>query len=95
MIKTGDKVVCIKDAEYYLDEHNPDITEILYKYGEIYTIRVANFNDIFYINVKRNDKDSNTSFYLEEPIDEWNKFSDYFITLAEWRDKQINSILDE
>lgn len=92
MIKDGDKVVCIKDAEYYLDEYNPGITEILYKYGEIYTIsRVVKS----YIDVKRNDGDLNTSFYLEEPIDEWNKFSDYFITIAEWRERQINSILDE
>lgn len=25
----------------------------------------------------------------------WNEFQEHFITLSEWRDKQINSILDE
>ena len=28
-------------------------------------------------------------------IEEWYKFDEYFITLADWRDKQIDSILNE
>ena len=97
MIKKGDKVICIKDA-YYTVSLKP---ELLYKCGEIYEINKINnivMDDSYYtyIDIKRNDKkDASTGFYLDNKIEEWYKFSDYFITLAEWREKQINSILND
>ena len=94
MIKKGDKVICIKDA-YYLDIEDPTCgLELFYKLGEIYEV-----NNVFkrnsYVDIKRNDNNSSTGFYLDDPIEEWYKFSDYFMTLAEWRNKQIDSILED
>ena len=100
MIKNGDKVICIKDA-YYVEKPT-GMKELLYKCGEIYEINYIAINDSHiyfngssYIFISRNDKDASTGFYLDNKIEKWYKFSDYFITLAEWREKQINSILDE
>jgi hypothetical protein len=82
MIKVGDKVICIK-TDYISTEGN--LCELDMTIGELYTIdRISNRS----ITIDR------WSFGL---IDEIfiRKFQDYFITLADWREKQIDNILND
>jgi hypothetical protein len=83
MIKAGDKVICIK-----LDYMTSDgiLHQLDFSIGEIYVVGSANnliairgYGWAFGIN------DSNCI----------REFKDYFITLAEWREQQINSILND
>jgi len=94
----GDLVVCIKDAVYDINCETPTgITETLYKKGEFYEINEIKIIDDknLYVDIKRKDKDSSTGFWQLAQIEEWYKFDEYFITLADWRDKQIDSILND
>jgi len=82
MIKVGDKVICIK-TDYISTEGN--LCELDMTIGKLYTIdRISNRS----ITIDR------WSFGL---IDEIfiRKFQDYFITLADWREKQIDNILND
>jgi len=82
MIKVGDKVICIK-TDYISTEGNS--CELNMTIGKLYTIdRISNRS----ITIDR------WSFGL---IDEIfiRKFQDYFITLADWREKQIDNILND
>ena len=82
MIKVGDKVICIK-TDYISTEGN--LCELDMTIGELYTIgRIGNKS----ITIDR------WTFGL---IDEIfiRKFQDYFITLADWREKQIDNILND
>jgi hypothetical protein len=88
----GDKVVCIKDFSLYDQKFIKgklyQITQIYtelpccYISGEIYHNNL-NFGYTFHFETENNKPNFNK------------KFSEYFITLAEWRDKQIDKILDE
>lgn len=39
--------------------------------------------------------DENNKFLGWWEIQKWQDFNDYFISIADWRDKQIDSILEE
>ena len=79
MIKKGDKVVCIKD--YITETKSSEI-------GNIYSVDyISDFSTIVLIN--------SCVFYIRNKISDNDLyFYDYFATLAEWREKQIKSILD-
>jgi len=82
MIKVGDKVICIK-TDYISTEGN--LCELDMTIGKLYTIdRISNRS----ITIDR---------WLFGLIDEIfiRKFQDYFITLADWREKQIDNILND
>jgi hypothetical protein len=80
----GDKVICIKDLRIF--EFEP-----YFEINGIYDISFVKENK--YVTIT--DGISNTSLWTAQSIQEWKKFSDYFMTMAEWRQKQINSILDD
>lgn len=80
MIKAGDKVVCIKSTN--LNNHENFIK------GNIYEIYQANIYQANITDVHIYIKPGGVKFFI-------NNFDKYFITLAEWREQQINSILDE
>lgn len=96
MIKVGDKVVCIKDYSY---KHSDTLTNS-YKSGKLYEILkiYENINGV-YISA---DLSSEEYHYVgvwfsmkSNKYTDFDDFDDYFLTIAEWRDKQINSILDD
>jgi hypothetical protein len=75
------KAICIKNYIFR------DIT--YFEVGQICDMRYYEYHNLLQVNVE------GVSFYCDGKIHDWGKFSDYFITLAEWREQQINSILDE
>jgi hypothetical protein len=81
MIKHVDIVVCIKDYKIY-DMNFSASKDDLLKVVDI-------LEDKFMYPLLIKDSKEN---YVNMS---WNEFQEHFITLAEWRDKQINSILDE
>ena len=93
MSKQRYKVICIKDAEYD--------SGILFKAGETYVYYVTIYRGENAIEVRFLPETENkfdrkvVGFYVDKPIDSWRKFSDYFVPLAEWRERQINSILED
>jgi len=98
----GDKIVCIKP--YFLEktELNYFITEAIdIKIGDIYTIlKIENYignytgeglrarREVFIVS----DGKTKLAFYSRE-LSYRNCIYDHFITLAKWREKQIDSIL--
>jgi hypothetical protein len=94
--KVGDKLVCIK-------EHNYESSYGTHKHlkGNIYEVlNLRKIDKLIYIKTEEK--------YAKFPFSEgiWftlggknfsarKKVSEYFISIAEWRDKQINSILDD
>jgi hypothetical protein len=79
MIKTGDKIICIEDS----------FLPIKYSYvrfltkGNLYEVEDV-YDNTFWVKTD----DVLRVFKIVN-------FKNYFITLAEWREKQINSILDD
>jgi hypothetical protein len=78
--------ICIKDTDG-LKSH--------FTYGKIY-----HYIDVYMIDNKSyvsfyGDDGLLRGFYLESPIKKWLKFSDYFTTLAEFREMRINQILED
>ena len=98
MIKLGDKVVCIKDIIY-----NGEFTIKSYtkgKHYEILSVEIYQGNvDSYYVSADmtvHDDRNSGLRFsHLRGKIGNLKCFEDHFITIAEWRDKQINSILND
>jgi hypothetical protein len=41
------------------------------------------------------ENNTTRAFWIHSPIQKWLKFSDYFGKLNNWRDKQIDKILDD
>ena len=88
-MKVGDKLVCIKDFAYQTGGE---------KFIYILKNEVFEIEDVFdsCLYLKSNDFVSRIRISLiikEEPI--WvSKFEGYFVTLAEFREKRINSILE-
>ena len=95
-MKKGDKVVCIKD--FIVNFTNE--TKVLVNINEIYTIdRIK--KDRYVINGWWFEENGSktiykiNNIYFTEENDSINEyFHNYFITLAEWREQQINSILE-
>jgi hypothetical protein len=83
------KIVCIKSiGDIFLKNQCYSAVYIDFsKKHECYNEPEENYIDVFSL-------DKQIAFYIDIPYQEWRKFSDYFLTFAEWRDNQINSILD-
>lgn len=80
------KVICIANADY---------ERRCFTKGEIYTIdNNDTYNGIPCIAIFDFNMDS-TSFYIDTKIHEFKKFSEHFMLFSEWREEQINSILND
>jgi hypothetical protein len=90
MINKGDTVFCIKSFSITGQKfYKGKSYEIDCYYENYEIIQVYILGEIF------NKSGGGYWFRLNGKIVHNNKFSDYFMTMAEWRDKQINSILDD
>ena len=93
MINEGDFVVC---KRYYKENDlvEPFLPEVYY----VVRNNTDGINGIISIfNSKNGESDTQEWTYFRTAIGlEWSfdSFYDYFYTLAEWRDKRINEILD-
>jgi hypothetical protein len=93
MIKTGDKVICINDVDHYGQSlKKGSIYNIIYYAGNGYE---------FYEN---GDFDKTPVFFpLGLRVNTFSKYDElifiqirsYIMSLAEWREEQIKSILDD
>ena len=99
MIKKGDKVICIKDHTYH-----GELTIRSFSVGkqyEILTIEKLKESEIvksYYIEADMTNPDdfnSGLRFMCEKEVGAAKCFKDYFITLAEWRQQQIDKILED
>jgi capsular polysaccharide biosynthesis protein len=80
----GDKLVCIEDFQIVL------ITNIyVYKVGDIVEIYDVHkeYESAYPVRVKKNNGDKNNFTYEE--------IKKYFILLYEWRNQQIDKILED
>ena len=97
------EVICIKDIEFenqFRENHS-------FRKGQIYLAKEVKFDpeeklDENYIVVKAIIHEvsiglfyGETAFWIKNPHRKWNNFSEYFITLADWRDLQIDKILND
>lgn len=87
--KIGDKFVCIKTDFINLNNEKSEISDKVV--GEIYTI--SNSDRVF----KGHIVFDNYLYWLEYNSDHciMRVFEDHFVSLAEWREKQIDSILND
>jgi hypothetical protein len=96
MIKVGDKVICIED--YSCQGSYVDQITHSYKIGKRYEI-IKIEDEMIYILADLNKEDAifiGVWFRIcDDKLFGFDVFHDYFITLAEWREQQINSILDD
>lgn len=80
MYKVGDKFICVVDNEY----NNYVIGDIIQIVGEAkYLSSLCVSYDCIYVN-----EEVRETFFDDE-------IQEYFITLAEWREQQIKSVIDE
>jgi uncharacterized protein YaaQ len=83
MIKEGDYIICIKN-----DFTNRDLSELIvgetYEITRVITTKEGNY--YFFIRIKGR---------IVDKLFSMKSMDDVFITLAQWRDNQINSILDD
>ena len=86
MIKAGDKVVCIEDYNSFIF----DVIKQKYIKGKIYKIIDINGEYDIYIEGEIKNKNGWIGHWFYT-----NSFSKYFIPLAEYREQQIKSVLDE
>ena len=96
MIKEGDKVVCMQEHIYHKNN-----TIITHKKGGIYNVFIHDSSDNTMYITSEEGHDSGL-WFSSEYLPETPPFPkdipyvhDHFITLAEWRDRQINSILND
>jgi hypothetical protein len=84
----GDSVICIKDHCYNL--------YYFIRTGNKYEI-IDSGNDSVYIKVdfNKNKRYEGLWFSFIEEQGNLKKFSDYFITIAEYREQQIKTVLDD
>lgn len=107
MIKKGDKVICIKNHTYHSKMIQKSGICAIYSYsiGKEYLINSVynyEYSTGFYIDSDVNIEKSyctGLNFYAFKPEHKRETnlriFDEYFVTLAEWRELQLNSILDE
>jgi len=95
MIKQGDKVVCMHEHIFY--RGGGTSTPITHKKGNFYDVcKYDSFDKTVYIGAEEQySSDVNGLWFNLYNSHDRDCFYDYFITLAEWRDKQIDSVLDE
>jgi hypothetical protein len=93
------KVICIKDCFFGTDfrfekgkSYDAEISILEEPVVSKYSVyRQAHWIQIFNPKISK----WGFNFYLESKIAKWLKFSDFFMTLAECREQQIKSVLDE
>ena len=94
-MKKGTELVCIKDYSYEVRE-NVDTRS--FSIGRIYKILSLDKNGTsVYIEadlIEERDTNNGLRFSLMGDTLNTRYLYDYFITLAEWRDSQIDKILD-
>jgi hypothetical protein len=96
MIKTGDKVICINDVDHYAQSLKKDsIYNIIYYAGNGYEFYENGHFDkipVFFPLRRRR-----FSQYRDKKYDEliFNQIRSYIMSLAEWREEQIKSIIDD
>ena len=103
MIKVGDKVICINDYDLDLtvsDSHTSYVDQIThsYKIGKRYEITKIEDGMIYILADLNREENYFIGVWFRTSDDKlfgFDVFYDYFITLAEWREQQINSILDD
>jgi hypothetical protein len=86
MIKVGDKVVCINNTYKSYKGEMAYFTRL--KTGEVYELEPV-LNGVKYIAI------AGYGFNLKEGDGSQWWFKDHFITLSEWRDRQIDKILED
>jgi hypothetical protein len=78
------KMICIKESDGLSLPHYSVI------YGEIYSCKESKrYDDCYEVSVTDDEDDGRTMLYIGL------FYKKLFLTQAEWRDKQINSILDD
>jgi hypothetical protein len=93
MIKEGDKVVCVREHIFYRGGGTD--APLTHKQGKCYEVfKYDPSDETVYINAE--EQYAGLWFNLNHRNNgDISCLRNYFITLAEWRDKQIESILDE
>jgi hypothetical protein len=94
MIKVGDKVICIKNLSFKGKNQN-ECSYITGNKYEITRLYPPINSKLIYVRTDIPVYNSDFRFRVDRETHLTKLFSDYFITLAEWREQQINSILDE
>jgi hypothetical protein len=86
MIKKGDKLVCIKNVYHYEYGH------INFKKGSVYEIAGVCNDGVCnsYLIYTEDKTGASISFDKKSTV-----YNTNFISLAEWREQQINSILED
>jgi hypothetical protein len=98
MIKEGDKVICIAEHIHY---RNPeDSNPLTHKIGNCYEVsRYDPSDNTMYITAEEKYSDVVYGLWFSmrtgSTVRDCFYFSDYFITLAEWRQQQIDKILED
>ena len=96
-IKQGDKVVCIKEHIHY--RTNGTSIPLTHKIGNFYDVKAYDPSDeTLYISAEEyySDDEHGLWFNLKSSANnDRDYFYNYFITLAEWRDRQIDSIFED
>ena len=90
MIKEGDTVFCVKSFSTIGQKFYRGKAYEINSYSESYGII-----EFYILGEIANKSGGGYWFRLNGKIVHNNKFSDYFMTLAEWRERQIDSILDD
>jgi hypothetical protein len=101
MINVGNKVVCMQEHVYYRSGNKSE--PLTHKQGNIYEVcKYDESDNTIYIKAEESYVNINGLWFSLDYLPETPPFpkdvpyfKDYFVTLAEWRDKQINSILDD
>ena len=98
-MKEGDIVVCIKDYAYVSKLFNgKDANIYSYTTNRQYKIlTIGKDGKYFYIeaDIKIESNNKGLRFSTKEELVNVKKFGNYFITLADWREQQINNILND
>ena len=86
MIKKGDKLVCVTDGVVEIAVHAPLLN------GEKFFLKKGDVIEIssFYADYVKFEFNGQEKLYLLHSI-----IAENFINLAEWRNKQIDSILED
>ena len=88
------KYFCIKDCELF-NFFASNLEAKCYK-DIFYYIRYDPYDQEYAVYTENNDKTYIGTFetdYFATPVID--KFEEYFVTIAEWRDKQIDEILND
>ena len=94
MIKEGDVVICVNEFRY--DYFCKKWFEVGKKYKVLHASDINLYieADTDLPDLEHYKQNRGVKFYLSKETG-INYFTDYFATLAEWREQQIKSVIDE